>query len=295
MIVAFIAHIAASVAAATGGGTAFFGAEGTVQETDPSACCIKPVLDEDFNEEATKTVAGVLSAIATAAVAVALSDAADPFWRGQEKTPPAAGELTVGEKVEASWSLPDAPTAGSPYTADVKWTYSRFTTGKTYQYSVSETQTNVHVLNNVEVTTPATIQPFKPLWVHSKFHRTDASLFKGSELYAFALFRSPDGLFFVVPMTDDGLGFDPGANDGVYAGSLDLKLAYRQLQEYGFDVHGIWRVYVFAQDVNLTKPGTPPEVAAQHIGGFFVASAITLTFDPSLPCPLTAQGTITVA
>jgi hypothetical protein len=46
--------------------------------------------------------------------------------------------------------------------------------------------------------------------------------------------------------------------------------------------------------VNLTKPGTPPEIAAQKIGGFVVASAITITFDPSLPCPLKAQGTITV-
>ena len=43
-----------------------------------------------------------------------------------------------------------------------------------------------------------------------------------------------------------------------------------------------------------TKPGTPPEIAAQHIGGFFVASAITLTFDPNLPCPMKAQANITV-
>jgi hypothetical protein len=46
--------------------------------------------------------------------------------------------------------------------------------------------------------------------------------------------------------------------------------------------------------VNVTKPGTPPEIAAQHIGGFFVASAIHITFDPSLPC-LEAQAAITVA
>ena len=54
------------------------------------------------------------------------------------------------------------------------------------------------------------------------------------------------------------------------------------------------RQYVFAQDVNLTKPGTPPVIAAQHIGGFFIASAIEITFDPTLPCPLKAQATITV-
>ena len=47
-------------------------------------------------------------------------------------------------------------------------------------------------------------------------------------------------------------------------------------------------------EVDQTKPGTPPEIAAQHIGGFFVASAIEITFDPTLPCPLKAQGSITV-
>jgi hypothetical protein len=64
--------------------------------------------------------------------------------------------------------------------------------------------------------------------------------------------------------------------------------------EYKTEVKGLWKVYVFAQEVNLTKPGTRPEIAAQHIGGSFIASAIALTFDPSLPCPLTAQATFTV-
>ena len=292
IIVAIIAAIVAIVAAAMGAGTASFGASGTFDETEPSVSCCTP--DVSAGPEKEFTVAGVASAIATVAAAVALSDAADPFWRGQEKTPPAAGELTIGERVVAKWSLPDAPNAGKPYTADVKWTYTRFTTGKTYEYSVNETQTNVHVSDSVEVETPATVHPFKPLWVRSKFHGTGADLFKGAELYAFALFRSPGGLYFVAPMTDDGLGFDPGANDGIYAGSLDLEKAYRLLLKNNLDVYGLWRVYVFAQDVNQTKPGTPPEIAAQHIGGFFIASAITITFDPSLPCPLTAQGTITV-
>lgn len=292
IIVAIIAAIVAIVAAAVGAGKASFSVGGTFEETEPSVHCCTPKGAGSGKPEF--TVAGVASAIASVAIAVACSDAADPFWRGQEKTPPAAGELTIGEKVVAKWSLPDAPNAGKPYIADVKWIYTRFTTGKTYEYSVSETQTNVHVSEAVEVETPAIIHPFKPLWVRSKFYRTGASLFKGAELYAFALFRSPGDLYFVVPMTDDGLGFDPGANDGIYAGSLDLERAYRLLLKYHMDVYGLWRVYVFAQDVNQTKPGTAPEIAAQHIGGFFIASAITITFDPSLPCPLTAQGTITV-
>ncbi len=292
IIIAIIAAIVAIVAAALGAGTASFGASGTFEETDPSVSCCTP--DPGAGPERDYTVAGVASAIATVAAAVALSDAADPFWRGQEKTPPAAAELTIGEKVIAEWTLPDAPNAGKPYTADVDWTYTRFTTGQTYEYSVSETQTNIHESDGVDVETPATVHPFDPLWVRAKFHRPGGSLFKGSDLYSFALFRSPGSLYFVVPLTDDGLGFDPGANDGVYAGSLDLEGAYRLLLKHHLDVHGLWRVYVFAQDVNLTQPGTPPEIAAQHIGGFFVASAIHITFDPSLPCPLDAQGTINV-
>ncbi len=240
-------------------------------------------------------MAGAASAVAVAALAVALSDAADPFWRGQENTPPAPGETTIGEQVVAKWSLPDAPNAGKAYTADVKWTYTRFTTGQTYTYSVSETQTNIHVSDGVELDTPAVVHAYSPLWVRAKFQKTGGAYFKGPELYAYAVFQAPNnGLFFVVPLTDDGLGFDPAANDTIYAGSLNLEEAYRLLLKFKQDVHGVWRVFVYAQDVNLTKPGTPPEIAAQHIGGFFVASALTITFDPSLPCPLKSQASITV-
>jgi hypothetical protein len=119
-------------------------------------------------------------------------------------------------------------------------------------------------------------------------------LFKGNELYAFSLLRAPQGLFFVVPLTDDGHGFDPKPNDGIFAGSLDLEKAHRLLLKERQDLYGIWRVFVFAQDVNLTKPGAPHEIAAQHIGGFFVSSAISITFNPSLPCPLKAHASITV-
>jgi hypothetical protein len=292
IIIAIIAAIVAIIAAALGAGTASFSVKGTFDETEPSVHCCEP---NPGGVQKEYTVAGVASVIAVVAVAVALSDAADPFWGGQEATSPGPSELTVGERVVAKWSLPQAPNAGVPYTADVKWEYTRITTGGTYTHSVSETQTNIHTSDGVDVETPATVHPFSPLWVRAKFHRSGADLFKGPDLYAFALFRAPIGLYFVVPLTDDGLGFDPGANDGIYAGSLDLERAYRLLLKYHGDVYGTWRVYLFAQDVNRTKPGTPPEIAAQTIGGFMVASAITITFDPSLPCPLKAQGTILVA
>lgn len=292
LIIALIAAIVAAVAAATGGGTASIGASGTFDESEPSVHCCTP--DVGAGPKRDYTVAGVASAIATGALAVACADFADPFWRGQAATPPGAGEKTVAEKVVAHWKLPKPPAAGKPYEANVSWKYTRFTDAQEYHHSVSETQTNIHVAKGVEVEAPDKVHAYHPLWVRARFHRDGGSLFKGADLYAFCLFRAPGGLYFVVPLTDDGLGFDPGANDGTYAGALDLERVVPILRRYKLEELGVWRLYLFAQDVNLTKPGTPPEIAAQTIGGFVVASAITLTFDPSLPCPLEAQASVTV-
>ena len=292
VIVAIVAALVAIIAAALGAGTANFSVGGTFEENDPSVHCCTPKGAASGAPE--YTVAGVASAIASVAIAVACSDAADPFFRGQEATPPAPGEKTVGEKVVAKWSLPEAPNAGRAYPADVSWTYQRFTTGQAYSHSVTETQTNVHVAGDVHVETPDKVSAFNPLWVRAKFEKAGGGTFSGTELYAFAVFQAPQGLFFVVNLADDGRGFDHAANDGSYAGSLDLERAYKLLLSQNQDVYGVWRVFVFAQDVNLTKPGTPPEIAAQHIGGFFIASALEITFDPSLPCPLKAQSSITV-
>lgn len=293
IVIAIVAALVAIIAAALGAGQANFQVGGGFEETDPSVTCCTAGEATD----AEWTVAGVASIIASLAIAGALSDEADPFWRGQAATPPADGELTTAERVVAKWQLPEAPNAGVPFTADVEWTYERFTTGQNYSHSVSETQTNVHVAGDVEVETPATVPMFEQLWVRSKFqHLGGGSYFKGQDLYAFAILRSPgpNGLNFVVTLSDDGLGFDPGPNDAVYAGALDLKHAYRLLVSEGKDPRGLWRVYVFAQDVNLAKPGQPPEIMAQTIGGMMVASAVEINFDPSLPCPLTAQATVNV-
>jgi hypothetical protein len=294
LIVAVVAALVAIIAAAQGAGKASFSAGGSVEETDPSVqCCSLKGAGSGAPEY---TVAGVASAIASGAIAVACSDAADPFWRGQEATTPAPGEVTVGERVVAKWKLAEAPNAGRPYPAAISFEYQRFTSGASYTHAVSETQVNIHVAGGVEIEAPAEVNAFKPLWLRTRFRKISGGLFRGVELYAFALFQAPGGMFFVVPLTDDGIGFDPGANDGTYAGSLDLERAYRLLlsQEPPQDVYGSWRLFVFAQDVNQTRPGTPPEIAAQHIGGFFVASAIEISFDPTLPCPLKAQGSIKV-
>ena len=292
LIVLIVAAIVAIVAAALGAGKASFSAGGTFEETDPSVhCCSLKGAGSGMPEY---TVAGVASAIASGALAVACADAADPFYRGQAATPPGESELTVGERVVAKWNLPVAPNAGTPYQADVSWSYERFTTGASYQHSVSEQQTNQHTLGDVTVDAPAVVHAYEPLWVKTIFTHDDGTRFSGADLYAFALFRAPGGLYFVVDLRDDGLSMDDAANDGVYTGMLELKRARRILLAEGQDVFGRWTVYTFAQDVNRTAPGTPPVIAAQHFGGMFVSSAIEITFDPSLPCPLKAQATIEV-
>ncbi|HEX9597314.1 MAG TPA: hypothetical protein VF982_10580, partial [Anaerolineales bacterium] len=242
------------------------------------------------------TVAGVASVIATGAVAVALSDGPDPWWRGQEATPPAAGELTTAESVDAEFEYPGgAPNAGAAYPVAVKWTYQRMTTGNTHSHSVEETQTNIHVNGGVEVEVPAVHHAFaEPLVIKARFKRENGNLFTGEDLYAFTLLRSPDDMYFLVSLDDDGIEEDEKPNDGTYTGSIHLEEAYRHLLQHKLKLEGIWRVYVFAQDVNDATPDMLPEIAATHVGGFMVASGIKITFDPTLPCPLQAQATVNV-
>lgn len=295
LIVAIIAAIVAIIAAAKGAGTAAIGVSGTFEETDPSVSCCEPD-PEAAGAIGGFTVAGVASVIATVALAVALSDAEDPWWRGQRATPPAKGEITQAEKVDVVFDYPGgAPNAGVAYPVDVKWTYQRVTNAKTYSYNVDEQQVNIHVSDGVEVIAPETHNAFeKPLVIKAKFQKTGGKYFSGSELYAFALLRSPDGLYFRMDLIDDGIDFDVSPNDGIYTGSIHLESLYKILLRRNFKLEGIWKVYVFAQDVNDATADMLPEVAATHIGGFMIASAVNLTFDPSLPCPLQAQASINV-
>jgi len=242
------------------------------------------------------TVAGVASAIATVAAAVGMSDDADPWWRGQEATPPAKGELTVAEAVNVAFDYPGgAPNAGVPYPVHVKWEYQRITTGSTYTHSVEETQKNIHVNGGVEVEVPSVHHAFaEPLVIKSRFKREDGNLFAGEDLYAFSLLRSPDDMYFLVDLADDGIDYDQQPNDGTYTGSIHLEEAYKLLLKQKLKLEGLWRVYVFAQDVNDATPDMLPQIGAKRIGGFMVASGLQITFDPTLPCPLQAQATVTV-
>ena len=294
-IIAAIAAIVAIVAAALGAGQAFFAVEGTFDETDPSVDCCEPDV-ETVAGETELTVAGVASLVATVAAAVGLSDAEDPWWRGQNATHPGSGEITQVERVDVVFAYPGgAPNAGVAYPVDVKWRYERVTDKASYTYTVDEQQTNVHVSDGVEVHAPATHNAFEgPLVFRARFLKQGAGWYKGEELYAFSLLRSPDGKYFPVDLMDDGIDHDDDANDGYYTGAIHFKEIYGYLRRRNLRLEGIWKIYVFAQDTNGATAEMPPEVAATHIGGYMIASAVHLTFDSSLPCPLTAQASVNV-
>jgi hypothetical protein len=241
LIVAAIAAIVGATAAALGSGTFNPGVKGTYDDDPnaPSVQCCTPNPGGSISNNTT-TVAGVCGVITSAAIAVACSDAADPVYRGEQNTVPKPAELTVSETVDAHWTFLDPPNAGVPYKTKVNWTYKRITTGDTYTYSVDEEQTNIHVVDNVEVDTPATVSAEGGrLWVHAKFTKPGGTLFNGPELYTFCFFRSPDpnGIYFLAPLLDDGQNYDAAANDGVYTATLSLEVAQRYLLRTG----GNWK------------------------------------------------------
>jgi len=298
IVVAAVAALVGVIAAAAGDGTFSPGVKGKFDEdpNSPNVQCCTPNPGGSVKNDAT-TVAGVCGVICSVAIAVACSDAADPIYRGEQNTVPAEDELTVSEKVNAYWEFEEPPNAGVAYKTRVKWRYDRITTGATYSYDVDEEQTNIHVVDNVEIDTPATVTHGDGwLWAKAKFRKPDGTLYAGPDLYTFCFFRSPgpDGLYFMEPLLDDGRGHDAQAADGTYTAALNLEVAQRYLAKQGLDEEGLWRVYIYAQEVNRTAPGTAPAVAAQTIGGNFVASAVSITFDPTLPCPLKSQATINV-
>ncbi|MEM9558064.1 MAG: choice-of-anchor X domain-containing protein [Acidobacteriota bacterium] len=293
-IVAVVAAIVAIVAAVMGAGTAGIAIGGTFDESTGEVNCCEPA--PGAIPGSAFTVAGAASVVAMVAVAVGLADDADPWWRGQEATPPGPGETTLAERVEVSFDYPEgAPTAGKDFPVQVKWTYRRQTDVKAYEHSVEEEQRNLHVSDGVTVDVPAVHHAFAgPLVIRSRFAREGGGFFAGQDLYAFALLRSPDDVYFVVDLADDGIEADEKANDGTYTGSIHLERIYPILLKQGKKLEGLWRVYLFAQDVNDATPDMLPEVAATHIGGFPIASGINVTFDPNLPCPLEAKATVQV-
>jgi hypothetical protein len=295
LIVAAIAAIVGAIAAAAGSGAFQVGAKGTFEETDPSIKCCKPDPKGVAKDTKLKGVAGVASVVTTGALAVALSDAKDPWRRGQENTPVDPDEVTLSETLEAEIEYIDPPNPGSIYSVGVKWLYTRITDRRTLTYTVSEINKSEHLLHKLDVSVPTKIVNFKPSFdIQVRFEKKPGELYAGPDLYVFAIVTSPQRNGFLVPLYDDGINIDRKANDGVYSGQFDLVSVISTLEEIEPDPSGYWRVYVFAQDVNGANSTMLPEVAATYIGGMGIASAIKINFDTTAPCPLLADAVVEV-
>jgi hypothetical protein len=109
----------------------------------PNCCPIGPI----WFVQTGGPVSSFLAWLAVMAGVVALSDVRDPTRRGEDATVPAAGERTTSESVDVALEYPDFPIPGTPYRVDVDWSYTRVTTGASYNHNVTETNTNPNVLD----------------------------------------------------------------------------------------------------------------------------------------------------
>jgi hypothetical protein len=277
VILAIAAFVVASVA--SGGTVAVAGA------TIIASCCATT---------AGSILFGSLAAGATASGGAAgLSDARDPFRRGEDHTLPAPGELTTSETVKFSLSYPEALTLGKPFAVQADWHYTRTTTGNSYTYAVSETNTNIHVLESYDITCPNIVRTYErqPFLIKGRFYVggnkiKGGEFFRGSQLYVqcFLVGIGPlQGRYIRFLMQDSGIHPDIDANDGTYTG----------IHYFAPEDHGFWQIYVIAQDVNDAQPDLTPEQAAQIIGGFVRTHQLTIDFQGGT-CPHVPDGEVHV-
>jgi hypothetical protein len=288
-------------------------------------------------------VAAALFAAAAASETIALaSDDADFFDRGQTQTPPKAGELTVSELVHFDLTRIDSPTLGTNFGGTVKWDYTRtLDSGRTLTYSTTNDFSNIHYLKSYKVNVDGSHQNSKHythqshgrLIIGAQFTRPGGSLFRGSELYVFALLFSDTGIKIGIELRDDGNGFLGGFPpphgehipitfssqailDGVSnpeGSALSTRGAvvdtatpaehniepqpntgsYVGVTSITRERAGNWYLFVFAQDINTVLEGTDPRKAAQTIGGMILTSQFALGLNGK-PCQLDYDAVITV-
>lgn len=229
--------------------------------------------------------AGLVAAAAAVATAAAASDVRDPFRKGADHTPPAVGELTVGEHLDFEYIYTEPVALGRPFQVDAKWKYVRTTTGGTYSHTASETNANVHVLSRYEIKAPDVVRAYKrePFVIRGMFFDADEKLLRGADLFVQCFLVGPEGQWRKLMMEDHGAAPDEKANDGSYTGRT----------YFGQDDVGLWKYFVIAQDINDARPDMEPEEAAQIIGGMVLTHQLTLTFDGGT-CSLVPDGDVNV-
>lgn len=267
---------------------------GTFDETDPSISCCSSVSTSasDSDDWVARGLYGAAGAAASAAIA---SDGPDLHYRGQEATPPKAGELTNSERVHLKIKYLTAPKLGKPFPIAGDWEYVRTTNANTYNFSASDERENIHWLDSYEVDAPAIHdRTTGPLVIRARFRKPDGSYYHSNQLYVSGFLVNTTGLARRFELKDHGMQFDERADDGWYTGGYaftyyDTKYLTHMVRG---DPPGDWYLFVFAQDVNSVEDGTKPFDAAHIIGGFVLTNQLDLNFDH--PCTLLHDAVIHV-
>jgi hypothetical protein len=285
-IIAVLLLIAAAiVAAVTGQGSVSVSTNGGQQPPgSPPNCCGVHA----SGGSGSYVVAGLVAAAAAAATAAGLSDVRDPWRRGQDHTMPAQGELTVAEEVAVRLSYPEPVALGKPFAVKADWKYRRITTGASYDYSISETNTNIHVASDYKIHAPNVVRLYRrePFIVAAEFFDKDGKQFRGDDLFVQCILSGPQGQYRNFVLQDDGNYPDQKPTDGTYTGIYQFALEKE-------NARGLWMYYVIAQDVNHATPDMKPDEAAQYIGGMVLTHQLTISFQGGT-CPLVPDGDVNV-
>jgi hypothetical protein len=279
-ILAALLLIASAIAQASGGSGSITVTAGGGAGGAPDCCGIRA-----SGGGSSYVAAGLAAAAAAVATVAGLSDARDPVRRGQDKTIPTQGELTVGEKLVVEFKYIEPVAIGRPFAVGVAWEYTRVTTGQSYTYSVNEVNTNIHV-STYKITAPDVVLTYKkqPFIVKATFENADGKPFMGESLFVQCFLVGPTGQWRSFTLEDHGLQPDEKPLDGIYTGSTYFV---------GERDRGLWKYFVIAQDVNTAQPDMKPEDAAQIIGGMVLTHQLTIGFEGGT-CDFVPDGHVNV-
>lgn len=285
-VIAFLLLVAASIAEAVDGSGE------VVAEVESPPSSSGPVPDccgvEAEGGGTSYVAAGLLAAAATVATIAGASDERDAFRRGQDATPPAAGETTLREIFEMELRYLESVALGRPFSIGALWKYTRITDGATYSHSAEDVNKNIHVATSYKVTAPefAVRDNSDLFWiVKAEFSDAKGNLFKGADLFVQCILVGPNGEWHRFYLQDDGNFPDQAANDGLYCGTFNFRSVKAD--------KGLWTYYVIAQDVNDADPNLTPEEAAQIIGGMVITHQLTISFTEDV-CKFVPDGHVMV-
>lgn len=286
LVLLLIASAVAEATSGTGSVGVSVGGGGGGGPTDPGCCGVTA-----SGGGSSYLAAGLLAAAAAVAAIACLTDARDPFRRGQDNTLPAPGETTLAESVDVKVTYVEPVALGRPFALDVNWRYQRMTDGRNYEYEVSERQNNIHVLTKYEINAPDVVATYrKDLFrVRARFWDGANKLLRGGALFVQCFLVGPAGQFIQFPLEDAGAGVDAKPNDGTYSGMFDFSRTVIADPS----ARGIWTYYVIAQDMNQATVDMTPEQAAQYIGGLVVTHQLVIDFEGGT-CPFVPDGHVNV-